>query len=196
MSKSRFYLLYPFRKKCEYFLQYLGYFCQETGRSHYSKCCNQNLTNPISSTRFLVNFLSKNFGVNIFQFCGYRWQRTFQKDFNADFQVWLLFLVPRLYFWKKWVRFPDSEFNAESICTNLKSQKWKNKKLVCPFLIALFHHETNLIIFPLFWTILDNWEISSKSAWSRTLSFRLKNFFCLSTSFQGYLLFIYRQNLD
>ena len=133
MSKSRFYFLYPFRKKCEYFLQYLGYFCQETGRGHYSKCCNQNLTNPISSTRFLVNFLSKYFGVNIFQFCGYRWQRTFQKDLNADFQVWLLFLVPHLYFWKKWATFPDSEINAESICTNLKSQKLKKQKARMPF---------------------------------------------------------------
>ena len=33
----------------------------------------------------------------------------------------------------------------ESIGTDVKSQKSKTKKLVCPFLIALFHFETNLI---------------------------------------------------
>ena len=40
---------------------------------------------------------------------------------------------------------PDVEFNSEWIGTNLKSQKWKTKKLVCPFLLAPFHFETNLI---------------------------------------------------
>ena len=40
---------------------------------------------------------------------------------------------------------PDAEYNAELIGTNFKSQKWKTKKLVCPFLIAHFHFETNLI---------------------------------------------------
>ena len=37
------------------------------------------------------------------------------------------------------------EFNAESIGTNFKSQKWKTRKLVCHFLIALFHFKTNII---------------------------------------------------
>ena len=37
MSKSTFYLLYRFREKYDYFLQYLGYFCQETGWSHKSE---------------------------------------------------------------------------------------------------------------------------------------------------------------
>ena len=66
-------------------------------------------------------------------FCSYRSQRTFQKNSNSDFQVWLLFTPTK------------AEFNAESIGNNLQSQKWKRKKLVYPFLIALFHFETNLI---------------------------------------------------
>ena len=38
----------------------------------------------------------KKIGSITFQFCGYRSQRTFQKNFNPDFQIWLFFLVPRL----------------------------------------------------------------------------------------------------
>ena len=34
--------------------------------------------------------------VKIFQFYGYRLQRTFQKSFNLDFQAWLLFLMQTL----------------------------------------------------------------------------------------------------
>ena len=49
------------------------------------------------ATRFLVSFLSKKFGSNIFQFCGYRSQKTFQESFNPDFQIWLVFLVPFLH---------------------------------------------------------------------------------------------------
>ena len=49
--------------------------------------------------------------------------KDISEKFNPDFQVWLLFLVPRLHFWKKWVKFLDAEFNAESISTNFKSQK-------------------------------------------------------------------------
>ena len=66
-------------------------------------------------------------------FCSYRSQRTFQKNSNSDFQVWLLFTPTK------------AEFNAESIGNNLQSQKWKREKFVYPFLIALFHFETNLI---------------------------------------------------
>ena len=46
----------------------------------------------------------KKFGSNIFQFCGYRSQRTFQKIFNPDFQIWLVFLVPFLHCLKTWCR--------------------------------------------------------------------------------------------
>ena len=46
---------------------------------------------------------------------------------------------------RKWSIVPDAKFNPEWIGTNIKSQKWKTKKLVCPFLLALFHFETHLI---------------------------------------------------
>ena len=45
----------------------------------------------------------------------------------------------------KFFRLPNAQCNAESIGTNFKSKKGKSKKLVCPFLIALFHFGTNLI---------------------------------------------------
>ena len=83
-------------------------------------------------------------------------QTTFQKNFNWIFKFGCL---------------SDAELNPESIDTNFKSQKWKSKNLVCPFLIVLFYFETNLIkIFPFFQTILDNWEISSKSVSIRKIS--------------------------
>ena len=66
----------------------------------------------------------------------HRSQSTFQKNFSTGFQVFVcFFLVPCLRFWKEWIKFPDAEFIAESTGTNFKSQKWKSKKLVCPFLI-------------------------------------------------------------
>ena len=97
-----------------------------------------------------------------------------------------------------WVRLPDAEFNAESICTKFKSQKLKSKQRVCLFLIALFPFEFNQIkVFSYFQAISDSWEISSKSVWSRKIGwFRQKTFFCWSTSFQRDLPFTYRQNLD
>ena len=39
--------------------------------------------------------------VFFFYFYGYSSQRTFQKNFNQDFQVQLLFLIPSLHFWRK-----------------------------------------------------------------------------------------------
>ena len=50
-----------------------------------------------------------------------------------------------LHFLKTIIKLPDAEFNAELIDTDFKSQKWKTKKFVCPFLIALFYFKTNLI---------------------------------------------------
>ena len=100
ISKSRLYLLSSFIERYDYLLPYLGYFWQDTGRDQESKSQNQNLTYLIPPTWFLVNFLKKNFGSSTFQFCGYRSQRTFQKNFNLDFQVWLLFLVPHVHLWK------------------------------------------------------------------------------------------------
>ena len=95
--------------------------------------------------QFLVNLLSKNFGSNIFQFCGYRRQRKCQKSFNQIFKIGWFSWYHSYVFFKTYVKLTDAEFNAESIGTSFKSQKWKIKKLVCSFLIALFHFETNLI---------------------------------------------------
>ena len=89
-----------------------------------------------------VNLL-KIFGSNIFQFSSYRSQRTFLKNFNWIFKFGCFSGTTPT--WKKWVRLLDSGFNAEAIGTNSRSQKWKSKKFVCPFLVTLFHFETNLI---------------------------------------------------
>ena len=79
--------------------------------------------------------------------------------FGLKFQVWLVFLVPHLHFWKEWVSLPDAEFNAESIDINFKSQNWKRKNLVCPFLTTLFHFETNLIKWRLFLFYRPFWTV-------------------------------------
>ena len=77
MSKSKLYLLFPFRKKYYYSLHYLGYFWQETGRRHKWKDQNQNLTYSFSPT--IVGQLPwKKISSNTFQFCSYRSQRVFK----------------------------------------------------------------------------------------------------------------------
>ena len=88
----------------------------------------------------------KNFGSNVFQFCDYLSQRKFLKNFNPDWQTWLVFLTPFLYLLRTYIEEADAEFNVESIGTNFKSQKWKIKKLVCLFLIALFKFKISLTI--------------------------------------------------
>ena len=99
LSKSELYFFSLFREKYYYFLRYLGYFCQETGRGHKWKRQNQNLTYPILPTRFLVNFLLKKIVSHTFHFYSYKSQRTFQKHFNPDFQVLPLFLVSHQHIW-------------------------------------------------------------------------------------------------
>ena len=133
----------------------------------------------------------KNVGSNKFQFCGYISQKIFQKSLNSDFRVWLRFLVQRLRFWKKWVRWSDAEFIAELIGTYFKPKKWKSKKLVCPFLIALFHFETNLIKYRSFLFSGPFWTVGKFCKDVQT-----KKLLRLSSSFLGYLPFIYGQNLD
>ena len=64
------------------------------------------------------------------------------------------------------------QINAESIDTDSKSQKWKSKKLVCFFLIALF------ILRP----------IDPSRSESVKLAGSDKKRICLATSFQGNLL--------
>ena len=81
MSKSRLDLLSPSREKYVYFLQDLGYFCQETGVTSQRARMKlwQNLFHPHNSCQLAVK----------------------QKNFKPDFQVWLLFLAPRLHFFSK-----------------------------------------------------------------------------------------------
>ena len=84
----------------------------------------------------------------LFALFGYFWQEIWRghkskgKNQNVTYPISpRRFLVNFLYIFekkKKWVRFADAEFNAEAIGTNSKSQKWKTKQLVRPFLIALF----------------------------------------------------------
>ena len=69
------------------------------------------------------------------------------------------------------------QINAESIDTDSKSQKWKSKKLVCFFLIALF------ILRP-----ID----PSRSESVKLAGWDKKGIF-LATSFQGNLPFVYGQ---
>ena len=69
------------------------------------------------------------------------------------------------------------QINAESIDTDSKSQKWKSKKLVCFFLIALF------ILRP----------IDPSRSESVKLAGSDKKRICLATSFQGNLPFVYGQ---
>ena len=75
-------------------------------------------------------------------------------------------------------------FSAESTGTNSKSQKWKTKKFACPFLIALFYFETNLIKYWFFvfsgpvWTagkFFPSWSEAEKLACSDKKNFLLRN---------------------
>ena len=92
-----------------------------------SKGQNQNLTNSFSSTRFLVNFLQKNFGSNIFQFCGYISQRTFQKNFNPDFQLASFCIFKKL----------KLNYLMQNLMLNqsapISNPKMKNQKACMPF---------------------------------------------------------------
>ena len=68
----------------------------------------------------------------------------------------------------------------------------KNQKAYMPFSNRpfLFWDQFNLV-FRLFRTSLDSWEIFSKLVWSRKISlFRQKKKFCLETSFHGYFFYI------
>ena len=97
---------------------------------------NQRCNIPIMEPLIVVCWICKKFGPTTFKFCGHWSQRTFQKNFNVDFQVLLLFLVPRPFYLKKnKVTFHNAEFNVELNGTNFKSQKRKTRKLSCPFLI-------------------------------------------------------------
>ena len=70
------------------------------------------------------------------------------------FQVWLLFLVPHPHFWKIYARFPDEEFNTESIGTNLNPKNEKQKSLYALFYFLFFilfwGHFNKTMLFPFF----------------------------------------------
>ena len=55
----------------------------------------------------------KSFGSSILEFCCYSDQRTFQLNFNQDFEVCLPFLYRTHIFQERLTKFPDAEFNAE-----------------------------------------------------------------------------------
>ena len=59
------------------------------------------VTYPTMEPLIVVCWICKKFAPTTFKFCGHRSQRRFQKNFNVDFQVLLLFLVPRPFFFKK-----------------------------------------------------------------------------------------------
>ena len=69
-------------------------------------------------------------------------------------QVWLLFLVPHPRFWKVYARFPDEEFNTESIGTNLNPKNEKQKSLYALFyflfLVLFWGHFNKTMLFPFF----------------------------------------------
>ena len=48
-------------------------------------CCIDRILGQVNVNKF---------GFSLFQFFGYRWERTFQKNFNPIFWIWLLFSVP------------------------------------------------------------------------------------------------------
>ena len=124
-SKSKLYLRSPFPKKCDYYLQYLGYVCQETGQRHKSKGQNQNLT---TFCKF-----AKNFGSNIFQFCNYRSQSTFEKN------VYWIFKFGRFSWYCTYI-FEKNEFDylMQNLMLNRQApiSNFKNEKAKCSF--ALF----------------------------------------------------------
>ena len=102
-----------------------------------SKSQNQNLTYPISSTQFLVNFLLKFFFSNTLLFCGYRSQSIFEFGCFSWYHIYI--------FLKKteWgILIQNPMLNRLALISN---PKMKNQKARVPFLIAVFCFEINLI---------------------------------------------------
>ena len=105
------------------------FWTNKTGCSQRLKGQNQNLTSIV------VYWNYKKFG-------------------PTTFQVWLLFLVPHPHFWKIYARFPDEEFNTESIGTNLNPKNEKQKSLYALFYFLFFilfwGHFNKTMLFPFF----------------------------------------------
>ena len=118
-------------------------------------CQNQGFISSSFSGKNTVSFL---------QYLGCFWQETgrghkssFRKLLSRICKFGSFSWYHAYIFLKNKLHLLKAEFNAESIGTNFKFQKWKYKKLVCSF-------------FSLFRTISDSWEISSMSVWSRKIS--------------------------
>ena len=116
------------------------FWTNKTGCGHRLKGQNQNLRKPITEPSIVVYWNYKKFG-------------------PTTLQVWLLFLVPHPRFWKVYARFPDEEFNTESIGTNLNPKNEKQKSLYALFYFLFFilfwGHFNKTMLFPFFLTI---WE--------------------------------------
>ena len=100
MTKWCPYLLSPFRENTITFCNIWNIFTRKKGGITSQTEIWQILFHPHDSWS---TSCEKKFRSNIFQFCGYRSQRTFQKNFNPDFQIWLVFLVPFLHVFKIYV---------------------------------------------------------------------------------------------
>ena len=131
----------PFLEKFRLLLEIFWLFLPENRAKSKVKGFESKFRKSFFIRMITGQLLLKNVGFNIFQFCSYRSQMTFQKNLDPDFQVWLLWLkfgTTIISFLKKRVRFSDAEFNAKPIGINFKSQKRKRKKLICFFYLLLF----------------------------------------------------------
>ena len=122
------------------FGNFLAFLDKKTGCGRRSKGQKQNVTQPITEPSVVVDWNYKKFG-------------------PTTFQVQLLFWVPHPHFWKIYARFPDEEFNTESIGTNLNPKNEKQKSLYVLFyllfFILLWGHFKKTMVIPFFLTI---WE--------------------------------------
>ena len=127
MSKWRLYLLSPFWEKYDYFLHYLGFFWPETRRGHQSKGRNHPHDSWSTSCK-------KNLVTTLFRFAAIG---------RKGFSSLATFLGTTPTFLKKlgWI----SRLNLMLDQIKFQIPKGKTKKLVFPFLTALFYFEINLI---------------------------------------------------
>ena len=81
------------------------------------------VTNQRVRIKIWQNFVNlyKHFGFNIFQFCSYRSQRTFRKNFNWIFKFGCYSWYQAYVFEKKWIILPHAEFYGESTDNNFNS---------------------------------------------------------------------------
>ena len=150
ISKSRTYLFH-FPRKIQFVFALFGLFLvgntvgspNQVSKSKFD-IYYQNF--PIWPTQFLVFNVRKN--SSTFQFCGYRWQKTFQKNVDPIFWVWLL--LSRLVL-RNNIEKNKLDFLIDNLCSFdwhqfLKSQNQKQKiSYVCPSYIREYMAVLNLI---------------------------------------------------